>query len=95
MIKIFLLCIGCSVIFGCLFGKGVEGSNEIVPCEDYTCDSLALRMILDSIGYESFPVDVLADSIRDGRIVMLSLPFKKITSLPNPQPRSTALLILF
>ena len=42
------------------------------PCEDYSCDSLMVRAILDSNGMSGYSVDNVSDSSK-GRINVLML----------------------
>ncbi len=47
--------------------------SQVEPCQDYTCDSLAVRAILDSNGLSELPVEAVARRTgMDGRIGSLT-----------------------
>ena len=60
----------------------VNSSGQVEPCSTYTCDSLAVRAILDSNGLDTVSVrEVVSDAIvfgdktfeSEGRISLLSI----------------------
>jgi len=53
-----------------------------IPCQDYKCDSLAVRAILDSNGLGSVSVDSVTGTDTSGRVDMLDLSNKQLTILP-------------
>jgi len=67
-----------------ILGLLVSGGNSMVePCEDFACDSLAVRAILDSNGLTNKDLKDLNYSVSDsGRIVKLSLNNLELTNLP-------------
>jgi len=59
------------------------GYSQVTPCEDFACDSLVLRTILDVNGLESIPVDsVSLVSPGNGRIFSINLSNLGLVILP-------------
>jgi len=61
-----------------------SGYSQFIPCENKTCDSLAVRTILDSNGYEYTQVPYMVSNYYDmDRIDFLDFRKYKLTSLPS------------
>jgi len=69
--------------------------GQVEPCSTYTCDSLAVRAILDSNGIIELPVEaVVRRTGMDGRIGSLILGIPEFGSLPKEIGKLSALEIL-
>jgi len=66
--------------------------GQVTPCSTYTCDSLAVRAILDINGLDTRPVEgVTRIDTSNVRIVYLQLSYAQLTSLPPEIGQLTAL----
>jgi len=54
----------------------------IEPCQDYKCDSLAVRAILENNGWGQVGVKFVTQINEIGRIEQLRLDSKQLTTLP-------------
>jgi len=69
-----------------------SGHSQVAPCEDYACDSLAVRAILDSNGMSNLSVQLVDKSeLYESRIVNLFISELALTSLPSEIGNLTAL----
>ena len=46
--------------------------SQVTPCEDYACDTLAVRAILDNNNFTNEPVSSVIDLVTDDRITSLT-----------------------
>jgi len=72
----------------------VSGYSQVTPCEDYACDSLAVRAILDSNGLTSRDINSVVEKIEDGRITRVSFNSLDLSTLPPEIGNLTGLKIL-
>jgi hypothetical protein len=69
--------------------------GQVEPCQDYTCDSLAVRAILDSNGLYNTSVHSLSMPVTNGRIVQLALDELGLQQLPPEIGKLNALTWLY
>ncbi len=60
------------------------------PCSDYQCDSLVVRQYLDSINFETVPVDAVSKKV-DGRMRILNLRGFGLVDIPTDFVRLSAM----
>jgi len=73
----------------------LSGYSQVTPCEDYACDSLAVRAVLDSNGRTDVLVkDVAVVDTSDGRIIALQFGSSDLTNLPSEIGNLTELTFL-
>jgi Leucine-rich repeat (LRR) protein len=95
MKKLILFAVALS-LFSCLLNNGKDDKvdSKIEPCEDFTCDSLTVRAVLDNIGLNGVTVNAVSESW-DGRIKSLNLEGRQITTLPPEIGKLSALAGLY
>jgi len=65
------------IIFTLLLSNGY---SQITPCQNYACDSVTVRAILDSNGLNDLLVVYVSDSL-NGRIISLDFTSRNLTTL--------------